>query len=394
MLLREQLRQELALFKEEGLYRQRALIDSGNGIEVQIDGTLYLSFSSNDYLGLANHPAIINAVQQHVAQYGVGAGSSHLVGGHHMAHHLLEQELAEWIGLPKALFFSTGYMANLGVINALAGRDDVLLIDKLNHASLNDASVLSRAQLVRYRHADYDQLEKQLRTETKARYKFVVSDTVFSMDGDLIDIPKLLQLCEQYDAYLILDDAHGLGVLGEEGRGCLAHFHLDLTDEKILNRLIYIGTLGKAAGVFGAFVAGAPEWIEYFIQRARTYIYTTATPSAIAAALRQSLHLIRTEAWRREHLQLLMARLKEGLRDLESGYYLLPSETAVQALIVGGNHAALALSAYLKKHHVWVPAIRPPTVPKGQARLRISLSAAHRLEDVDRLVQLIQTAPI
>lgn len=389
-MLREHLKQRVSLLKEEGLYRQRALLDSSTGVEVQIDGTLYLSFSSNDYLGLANHPELISAVQQHVAQYGVGAGSSHLVGGHHREHHLLEEELAAWLGLPRALFFSTGYMANIGVINALVGRNDVLFIDKLNHASLNDAAVLSRAKLSRYQHADYDQLEEQLRTETQARYKFIVSDTVFSMDGDIIDIPKLLALCEQYDAYLILDDAHGLGVLGPEGQGCLAHFQLDLTDEKILNRLIYIGTLGKAAGVFGAFVAGASEWIEYFIQRARTYIYTTATPSALAAALRKSIHLMRTETWRRSHLYQLIARLKKGLHRLENGYFLLPSETAVQALIVGGNHAALTLSAHLKKHHLWVPAIRPPTVPKGQARLRISLSAAHRFEDIDRLTQFIR----
>jgi 8-amino-7-oxononanoate synthase len=367
---------ELKTLEAAGLLRRRRVVESPQGARLVVEGREFLSFCSNDYLGLASHPALVAAAQQGTAQYGVGAGASHLVSGHTLAHHRLETELAEFVGLPRALLFSTGYMANLGIVSALLGRDDEIFADKLNHASLNDAALLSRAKLTRYPHLDGKALEKRL-AASRARRKLVVVDAVFSMDGDLAPVPELLALCERYDAWLMLDDAHGFGVLGAGGRGVLEHFGIRSP------RIIYMATLGKAAGVAGAFAAGEAALIETLVQRARTYIYTTAMPPSLAAATSESLRLIGAENWRRGRLTELIGVLRRRLKPRR--WRLLPSYTAIQPLVIGGNEETLAVSAALSQRGIWVPAIRPPTVPKGQARLRISLSAAHSVADVERL---------
>ncbi|MEJ5212169.1 MAG: 8-amino-7-oxononanoate synthase, partial [Burkholderiales bacterium] len=362
---------------------RRRMLESAQGVHVRVDGRDYLAFCSNDYLGLASHPALIDAACRGAAQYGVGAGASHLVVGHSEAHHRLELALAAFVGLPRALLFSTGYMANLGVVSALLGRNDVVLADKLNHASLNDAALLSRARFLRYSHLDLAQLERTL-ASARGRRKLVVTDAVFSMDGDIAPVPELIDLCERHDAWLMLDDAHGFGVLGEHGKGVLEHFGVGS------ERIVYMATLGKAAGVFGAFVAGSESLIETLIQRARTYIYTTAFPPLLATALLASLHLFREEGWRRGQLRELIGWFRSHLQ-LER-WRLLPSDTPIQPLIVGDNDETVRLSEALRAEGILVPAIRPPTVPKGQARLRISLSAAHSREDLRRLCQALQDA--
>jgi 8-amino-7-oxononanoate synthase len=367
---------DLRELEGQGLLRTRRILESAQGAHIKVDGRDYLAFCSNDYLGLASHPALIDAACRGAAQYGVGAGASHLVVGHSEAHHKLEQALAEFVGGRQALLFSTGYMANMGVVSALMGRNDLVLADKLNHASLNDAALLSRARFLRYTHLDLQHLESLL-AGNKGRRKLVVTDAVFSMDGDIAPVPRLLELCDRYDAYLMLDDAHGFGVLGAQGRGVLEYFDVKSP------RVIYMATLGKAAGVFGAFVAGSEDLVQTLIQRARTYVYTTAFPPLLATALLASVHLIRDEGWRRTHLRELQACLKQHLHS--ESWHLLPSETPIQPLIVGGNREAVALAEALREEGILVPAIRPPTVPKGQARLRISLSAAHSKEDVRRL---------
>jgi 8-amino-7-oxononanoate synthase len=300
-----------------------------------------------------------------------------LISGHMGPHEELEIALAEFVGLPRALYFSTGYMANTGVIPALAGRGDAIFSDELNHACIIDGARLSRADVQVYPHADVNELARLLDASRAAR-KLVVSDAVFSMDGDIAPAPELVALCERHDAWLLLDDAHGFGVLGASGRGVLEHFAIRSPN------VVYMGTLGKAAGVAGAFVAGQPDVIEWLVQRARTYVFSTASPPALAVALRESLHIIERETWRREQLQTLAARLRTGLVGLP--WNLLPSQTAIQPLIIGDNAAALNVMAKLQEMNIWAPAIRPPTVPAGTARLRISLSAAHLVEDVDSLV--------
>jgi 8-amino-7-oxononanoate synthase len=361
-----------------GLLRQRRTLQSPQAPHIMVDGKSYLSFCSNDYLGLANHPQLIAALQQGAQQHGVGAGAAHLVSGHNATHHRLENELAAFVSKPAALLFSTGYMANLGVVQALVGKGDTVFADKLNHASLNDAMQLSRATLKRYRHNDMTQLAKLLK-QAKSGRKLVITDAVFSMDGDLSPLPELLALCEQHDAWLLIDDAHGFGVLGEQGRGSLAHFGI------ASKRVICMATLGKAAGVFGAFVAAEQVVIDTLINHARSYVYTTATPPALASALLESLRLIANGDELRDHLQRLIAQLRSGLRSLP--WSVMPSATAIQPLLVGGNQAALNLSDGLRERGIWVAAIRPPTVPQGTARLRITLSAAHRAADVTRLIE-------
>jgi 8-amino-7-oxononanoate synthase len=371
------LRDQLQHLETEGLLRYRRTVEGPQGTHLKVDGRDFVSFCSNDYLGLASHPLLVAAAREGAELYGVGAGASHLVSGHNMAHHLVEEKLAEFVGLPQSLLFSTGYMANLGVVTALVGRDDALFADKLNHASLNDAALLSRAKLQRYPHLDMRALGKLLAASGGKR-KLVLSDAVFSMDGDIAPVPELLAMCERHDAWLLLDDAHGFGVLGREGRGALSHFRVNSP------RIIYMGTLGKAAGVFGAFVAGEKEVIQTLIQRARSYVYTTAPPPLLAHTLLKSLDLIRAESARRTHLMDLIALLKNRLR-LEN-WRLLASQTPIQPLIIGESRAAVKVSQALAEAGILVPAIRPPSVPQGTARLRISLSAAHSTDDVERLV--------
>ena len=384
MSLHTELAAELADRDVRGLRRVRRLLASPQRARVTVDGSDYVAFCSNDYLGLAADPRLAAAAREGVDRYGVGGGASHLILGHGTAHHELEEALAQFVRLPRALLFSTGYMANMGVVSALTGRGDAVFADKLNHASLNDAALVSRAAFKRYAHNDLEALARLLATTT-ARRRLVVTDAVFSMDGDIAPVAALLELCERHDAYLFIDDAHGFGVLGEAGRGTLEHFGITS------DRIIYMATLGKAAGVAGAFVAGDETLIETLIQNARTYIYTTATPPLLAHALLASLQIIAQEEWRRERLRTLIAQLRDGLA--ASPWQLMPSETPIQPLLAGGNDAALALSARLAATGLLVPAIRPPTVPQGTARLRISLSADHEAADVARLVAaLVQPA--
>lgn len=360
-----------------GLLRSRRTLDSPQSPHIVVDGKPYLAFCSNDYLGLANHPQLIAALQQGVQQWGVGAGAAHLVSGHFAAHHLLEQQLANFVGKPAALLFSTGYVANLGVVQALVGKGDTVFADKLNHASLNDAMLLSHAGIRRYRHGDLAQLQQLLQQTTSGR-KLIITDAVFSMDGDIAPLPELLALCEQHDAWLYVDDAHGFGVLGEQGRGALAHFGISSP------RIIHMATLGKAAGVSGAFVAAEQIVIDTLVNFSNSYVYTTATPPALSVALSQSVQLIASGDDLRVHLQKLVALLRAGLAELP--WQLMPSETAIQPLLIGDNQQALRLSEGLRQRGIWVAAIRPPTVPQGTARLRITLSAAHRVSDVERLI--------
>jgi 8-amino-7-oxononanoate synthase len=373
---------ELARLHTEHRYRTRAVVDSPPGAEIVVDGTRYLSFCSNDYLGLANHPQVIAALKAGADKFGAGSGASHLVTGHQRPHHELEEVLAAFTQRPRALLFSTGYMANLGAVAALAGRGDAVFEDRLNHASLLDAGLLSGARLQRYLHGDTDDIQRRL-AENADRHSLIISDGVFSMDGDLAPLPQLAAIAQQHGAWLIVDDAHGLGVLGASGRGTLEHFGLDRQAVPVL-----IGTLGKALGSFGAFVAGSEDLIEYLIQRARPYIYTTALPPAVACATLASLHLAQTEAWRREHLSALITRFRRGAQQL--GAKLMSSETPIQPLVVGDSQTALVLSTALRSRGIYVTAIRPPTVPSGTARLRITLSAAHSEAQVDRLLTALE----
>ena len=372
---------QLKVLESDGLLRTRRLLQSPQQAEVRVDGRDVVAFCSNDYLGLAADPRLNEAAREGVSRYGVGGGASHLILGHSEAHHALELALAEFVSLPRALLFSTGYMANLGVVTALVGRGDAIFADKLNHASLNDAAQLSRAEFKRYQHGDLAMLERALAAHP-ARRKLVVTDAVFSMDGDIAPVPELLELCERHDAWLLLDDAHGFGVLGVTGAGVLQHFGV------ASERIIYMATLGKAAGVFGAFVAGAPALIEWLLQRARPYVYTTATPPMLAHTLLKSLEIIAAESERRELLARLIARLKQGCAGLP--WRLMSSDTAIQPLVIGATDAAMRVAEALLQRGLLVPAIRPPTVPEGTARLRSSLSAGHTLAQVDRLVQALQ----
>lgn len=364
----------------QGLLRTRRTLNSPQSPHILVDGNPYLSFCSNDYLGLANHPKLIAALQQGAQQWGAGAGAAHLVSGHFSPHHQLENQLATLLGAPAALLFSTGYMANMGVVQALIGKGDTVFADKLNHASLNDAMLLSRAQVKRYRHGDMAQLAQQL-AQTHNGRKLIITDAVFSMDGDFALLPEMLALCELHDAWMLVDDAHGFGVLGERGRGSLAYFGL------VSERIIYMATLGKAAGVFGAFVAAEQVVIDTLVNHARSYVYTTATPPALSLALSESMRLIVQSDDRRAQLQTLITQLRGGLSTLP--WALMPSSTAIQPLLIGDNELALKLSAGLRERGIWVAAIRPPTVPQGTARLRITLSAVHTAADVTRLIEVL-----
>jgi 8-amino-7-oxononanoate synthase len=374
---------ELARLRIEHLYRTRAVVDGPQGAEITVNGTRYLSFCSNDYLGLANHPRLIAALKEGAEKYGAGSGASHLVTGHQRPHHALEEALAEFTGRPRALLFSTGYMANLGTVAALTERGDPVWEDRLNHASLLDAGLLAGARLRRYPHGDAAALRQRL-AENTGRRGMILTDGVFSMDGDLAPLPQLADIAHQYNAWLMVDDAHGLGVLGASGRGTLEHFGLDDKAVPVL-----IGTLGKAFGTFGAFVAGGEDLIEYLIQRARPYVYTTALPPTVAYATLAGLRILREEDWRREHLRNLIARFRRGAEQLDEA--LLPSLTPIQPLLIGDPEKALAMSEALRQHNIYVSAIRPPTVPNGTARLRITLSAAHSEEQVDRLLTALET---
>ncbi|MBI2751640.1 MAG: 8-amino-7-oxononanoate synthase [Burkholderiales bacterium] len=383
----------IAALDQTHLRRHRRVVVPASGAHLQVNGQPLLAFCSNDYLGLAGHPALVDAACAGARKYGVGSGGSPLVSGHSAANATLENVLAAFVQLPRALYFYAGYATNIGIVPALVGEGDALFSDALNHACLIDGARLSRATVRRYAHADLAALEAAL-ASSPARRKLVMTDAVFSMDGDVADVPALLALCERFDALLLIDDAHGFGVLGPQGRGTLAHF--GLTGSRASRRVLYMATLGKAAGVAGAFVAGDDALVEWLLQKTRSYIFATAAPPLLASALRASLELIESEQWRRDHLHRLVARLRGGLTAClqDPSWRLGASQTAIQALVIGPNDEALAVMDGLRTRGLWVPAIRPPTVPAGTARLRIALSAAHTEADVDSLVQaLAELAP-
>ncbi|WP_338459996.1 8-amino-7-oxononanoate synthase [Pseudomonas sp. TE3-3-F2023] len=370
----------LAERRAADLYRQRPLLESPQGPEVVVDGQRLLAFCSNDYLGLANHPGVIAAWQAGAERWGVGGGASHLVIGHSTPHHQVEEALAELTGRPRALLFSTGYMANLGAITALVGQGDTVLQDRLNHASLLDGGLLSGARFNRYLHNDPASLASRL--DKAVGNTLVVTDGVFSMDGDLADLPALADVARARGAWLMVDDAHGLGTLGTQGGGIVEHFDLGVEDVPVL-----IGTLGKACGTAGAFVAGSEELIEALVQFARPYIYTTSQPPALACATLKSLELLRRETWRREHLAALIHQFREGAQQI--GLQLMDSPTPIQPIVIGDSAQALSLSRMLRERGLLVTAIRPPTVPAGSARLRVTLSAAHSEAQVQLLLNAL-----
>lgn len=376
-----QLPANLVGLKQQGLYRSRRITESAQGVELIIDGRTVTNFCSNDYLGLANHPEVVSAFKNAVDHYGVGTGSAHLICGHSAAHHALEEELAEFTGRERALLFSTGYMANIGVISALLGRGDSVFEDRLNHASLLDGGLLSGARFKRYAHVDLANLESIMQMASGNR--LIVTDGVFSMDGDFAPLDRLSVLANKHNAWLMVDDAHGLGVVGAQGRGLLEYFSLNQQQVPVL-----VGTLGKGFGTFGAFVAGSNELIESLIQKARSYIYTTAMPAAVAEATRVSLRLIQTESWRREKLMQLVTRFRQGAEQL--GLNLMPSQSAIQPVLLGDSHTAMSVSDALLEAGLLISAIRPPTVPQGSARLRITFSAAHQEQHVDQLLDALE----
>lgn len=385
MELLTKLQTQLNVLEERSLIRKRRTVDSPTGPRLTVDGREVLCFSSNDYLSLASHPRVMAALQQGVSLYGAGSGASHLISGHSRAHAQLEERLAEFVGpyieSPRALYFCTGYMANLAVLTGLAAgdKDTEFFSESLNHASLIDGARLSRTSIKVYGHADVAALAGLLAASTAAN-KIVVTDSVFSMDGDLAPLPELLALCERHGAWLVVDDAHGFGTLGEHGRGALEHFKLRSP------YLVYMGTLGKAAGVGGAFVAAHEVVIETLIQKARPYIFTTAAPPALAHALLTSIDIIAGEEGRarRANVQSLVRQLRAGLK-LERWQHM-PSDTAVQPIVIGENPETMRAAAALYAQGLWVGGIRPPTVPQGTSRLRVTLAAGHTAAEVDQLI--------
>jgi 8-amino-7-oxononanoate synthase len=384
------LAQQLAQLDAQSLRRRRRTTESPCAPQLQVDGRAMLAFCSNDYLGLAAHPRIIEALREGATLYGAGSGASHLISGHSRAHAALEERLAAFMSphivQADALYFCTGYMANLAMLGALGGQGTTLFCEALNHASLIDGARLSRSDVQIYPHGDVQQLATLLAADTAAntaKNRIVVTDSVFSMDGDLAPLAQLLALCEQHDAWLLVDDAHGFGVLGEHGRGVLEHLGLRSPN------LVYMGTLGKAAGVAGAFIAAHETVIDYLVQRARPYIYTTAAAPATAHALLTSLDIIEGDegAARRRHLQQLIAQWHDALH--LQRWQRLPSATAIQPVLIGANDEAMRIAAALYEQGYWVPAIRPPTVAAGTARLRVTLSAAHTTQQVAQLAEAI-----
>ncbi len=380
------LHEQLSALEAAGLRRRRRIVEhaGGQGVHCVVEGQEVLSFCSNDYLGLAQDSRVAEALAGAAREHGAGAGASHLVSGHHREHHALEEELAWFAGRERALLFSTGYMANLGVVTALAGRGDAVFEDRLNHASLLDAGLLSRARFARFPHGDAGALEARLARHGGTR-SLVLTDGVFSMDGDVAPLGRLAAACRRHSAWLVVDDAHGLGVLGPRGGGSIELHGLGPAEVPVL-----VGTLGKAFGTFGAFVAGDAALVDYLIQRARTYIYTTALPPAVAAATRQALALSIAEPWRRERVLGLVARFRR--QAAQADLPLADSATPIQPVLVGDARAAVAASERLLAQGLLVPAIRPPTVPEGSSRLRVTFSAGHTEQHVDRLVEALVEA--
>ena len=388
------LKSHLNAIETQGLRRVRRSVESVCQPHLVVDGEPMLAFNSNDYLGLASHPLVVEALREGASLYGAGSGASHLISGHSQAHERLEELLAimlsPFVPNVRALTFSTGYMANLGVLSAMADMakgDITFFSDALNHASLIDGIRLTRSACQIYAHADVADLSLKL-SSCQSGNKVVVTDGVFSMDGDIAPLKEMLALCEQHGAWLLVDDAHGFGVLGDTGAGVLQHFNLRS------EQLVYMGTLGKAAGVSGAFIAAHEHFIEWMVQRSRPYIYTTAAAPALSYALLTSLRIIRGEEGRRRraHLQTLIEQLSTA--PVPAGWTRKVSSTAIQPLVIGSNQAVLQASAKLKTQGIWISAIRAPTVPVNTARLRITLSASHTSHDVDRLVRALSVESI
>ena len=375
------LHQACAERAEAGLLRRLRCVADTDGAEVVIGGRRLLNFASNDYLGLAQHPRVREALITAARRWGVGATAAHLLGGHRDEHDTLERKLAAWTGRERALLFSSGYLANLGVLAALLRDGDLCLQDKLNHACLLDGARLAGANLKRYVHTDVDSAHRQFETAPQAA-ALLATDGVFSMDGDIAPLRELAALCRDQNATLHVDDAHGLGVLGADGAGSVAEAGLDANDVPVL-----MATLGKAVGVCGAFVAGSTALVEGLVQFARSYVYTTALPPALAAATAAAVDIARYEPWRRDRLRTLVAQLRAGAK--MRGLTLLSSRTAIQPLLVGDSATALRLSRELESDGFYVPAIRPPTVPAGAARLRITLSALHTESMVEQLLDAL-----
>jgi 8-amino-7-oxononanoate synthase len=380
----------IAELDQSHLRRRRAVVTPDGGARLMVDGSSLLAFCSNDYLGLSTHPDLVRAACAGAQAYGVGSGGSPLVSGHSAANAALEVALAQFVGLPRALYFYAGFATNVGIVPALVSAGDAIFSDALNHASLIDGARLSRAQIHRYAHADLQALDREL-AQSSASRKLVISDAIFSMDGDCADVAGLLALCERHDALLLLDDAHGFGVTGPQGRGSLAE--AGLQGAQASRRVLYMATLSKAAGAAGAFVAGDDALVEWLLQKTRSYIFATAAPPMLACALTASLRVIEQDEWRRTHLRQLIARLRRGLSAGLQGsdWRLFDSQTAIQPLLIDRNDEALAAMEGLRARGIWVPAIRPPTVPEGTARLRIALSAAHTEADIDHLIDALTT---
>ena len=377
------LQARLNLRREEHLYRTRLNVASGCSSTLSVEGRSLINFCSNDYLGLAGHPDISLALKQAADVYGTGSGASHLVSGHSVVHHELEEQLAEYTGRPRALLFSTGYMANIGAINALIGRRDLVLQDQLNHASLLDGGRLSQADFQRYKHVNMASLEQRLE-QSSAERKLIVTDGVFSMDGNLAPLREISRLAEKHSAWLMVDDAHGVGVLGQQGGGLVEELNMTVEQVPVL-----VGTLGKSFGTFGAFVAGSEALIETLIQFSRSYIYTTALPPAIAAATLASLKIVREESWRRDRLVQLVARFRRGAQQI--GLQLAESNTPIQPVLINNDEKVMQVGQQLRAAGFLVGAIRPPTVPVGTGRLRITFSANHSEEQVDQLVAALDS---
>jgi 8-amino-7-oxononanoate synthase len=377
------LQAQLNLRREEHLYRTRLNVASGCSSTLSVEGRSLINFCSNDYLGLASHPDISLALKQAADLYGTGSGASHLVSGHSVVHQKLEEQLAEYTGRPRALLFSTGYMANMGAINALVGRRDLVLQDQLNHASLLDGGRLSQADFKRYKHVDMASLEQRLE-QSSAERKLVVSDGVFSMDGNLAPLSEISTLAKKHNAWLMVDDAHGVGVLGPQGGGLVEQLGMNLKQVPVL-----VGTLGKSFGTFGAFVAGSEALIETLIQFSRSYIYTTALPPAVAAATLASLKIVRQESWRRDKLVQLVTRFRRGAEQI--GLQLGASNTPIQPVLINNDAKVMQVGQSLRDAGFLVGAIRPPTVPVGTGRLRITFSADHSEEQVDQLVAALDS---
>jgi len=385
-MLHQDLSLKLKSLASNELYRQRRSIQDLKKGKIKINDQWVHNFSSNDYLGLTQNKIIKKSIIDGIKKYGNGSGASHLISGHYEIHDQLEKLAAENLGFDKSILFSSGFSANMGVITALCERNDLIISDRLNHASLNEASLLSKSKFIRYNHLDLEHLEKILK-ENDGRRKLIITDAVFSMDGDLINLPALIRLCEKYDAYLYLDDAHGYGVLGKNGQGILEHYYpkLDLKSKQ-KKRIIYMFTLGKSVGISGAIVAANKEIINYLIQKAKTYIYTTGSSPAISCGIISSLSIIKEGKGLRKNILKSINLLRDKV---ENKVLMGKSITPIQPIFINDTSKSIKISEKLLKEGFYVPVIRPPTVPKNTSRLRISISALHKTKEILRLAELI-----